>query len=128
MKKSPIRISTYSAGERLQILELCMLRLIDQRHMPRKHVANELNGRLKECRATDLGFWGQHGTLSSFPFMQIIYNLEEAGLIESDIDTDRRLELTRKGRTYLRQCSRRVRIAAVKISCDVLDQIAEVTR
>lgn len=35
---------------------------------------------------------------------------------------------TAKGRTYIRQCSKRVRAAASKISNDVLDQIVEAIR
>lgn len=126
--KAPIRISSYCAGEKLQILELCFLHLIDRgsygkdHHLPRLKLLADLNECLCRHSAITISHWGAPNRHHTFPFGPILENLEGSGFVTSGP------KVSKKGRAYMRQCSKRVRIAASKLSCDVLDRIAEAVR
>jgi hypothetical protein len=124
MAKSPIKVTAYAAGERLQILELCSLHLIREKGIPRHRVADAVQDRLSKAGCLNLASWGRTHSQNTFPLHQILCHLEECGFV----GTDGHLVVTPKGRTYMRQCSKRVRTAAAKIACDVLDRMAEELR
>jgi hypothetical protein len=128
--KSPIRVNSYSAGERLQILELCIFNILKRGRRKtgvdhRLEITADLNELLSTKRVSGLGHWGRSNNTSSFPFAQILAHLEETGFIENG---NHGLQTSAKGKSYIRQCSKRVRAAASKISNDVLDQIVEAIR
>lgn len=124
MAKSPIKVNAYAAGERLQILELCSLHLIHEKGLPRSRVADAVQNCLSKANCMALASWGRSHSQNTFPLHQILCHLEECGFVA----TDGHLVVTSKGRTYMRQCSKRVRTAASKIACDVLDRMAEELR
>lgn len=127
--RRPIRIDSYSAGERMQILELCLFNLMKKGRTEFKidhefELVRTMAELLKKWDINFLAHWGRHNHIS-IPISQLLAHLQETGFVERRQGT---WMPAAKGRTYIRQCSKRVRAAASKISNDVLDQIVEAIR
>jgi hypothetical protein len=135
-----IRIKSYSAGERLQILELCMLHIVSEKAPANPRLAIKwLTERVNGAGLGHRGGLGDYGEriffrreerAQAFDVLSVLYHLCESGFMDpSDIVTSGGpLTITNKGKAYMKQCSKRVRSATSKISCDVLDQIVEAIR
>lgn len=126
--KSALRVNAYSAGERLQILELCLLHLVKKGATKpgvdhRLVLVGDLNQALANHKVMDLSTWGN--PKSSFPFSPVLEHLKDTDFVDKKNGV---YVVTPKGLRYMRQCSKRLRMAAAKISCDVLDRLVEAVR
>lgn len=120
VNRPALRVKAYAAGERLQIIELCILHLINQ-CVSRNDMRDELVNRLAANRCNQLM---NYAGKSYFELQSVSTQLSDSGFVKFTDPTRTHLKVTTKGRTYMRQCSTRVKQAAAKLVCDVLDRLA----
>lgn len=119
----PFRTSALTYGEGVQIVEVCVIRMLQLGHAHTKsNLFQGLRGLMDLNRVSDI--------FHMVGFITVVERLITAKLLFpiGAEDSHEELRVTQKGAAYLRRCHKKIRIAATKIVGSPLDQIVEAVR